>query len=179
MNGGSMLRSLSNVSRQESKGGEAKLRLVQGPMIRRIPGGNMIRVLVVDDHQIVRRGVRQILEEEADMEVAGEASSVTELMDRMSEASWDVILLDVSLPDGNGLEALRDIRLIRPSAKVIILSMHDEGQYAMRALRDGASGYVTKGGAVEEAVKAIRKVISGRRYVSPSLAEKFFEELEE
>lgn len=139
----------------------------------------MIRVLVVDDHQIVRRGVRQILEEEADMEVGGEASNVAELMKQINEIQWDVILLDVSLPDGNGLEALREIRVIRPDAKVLILSMHDEGQYAMRALRDGASGYITKGGAVEEVVQAIRKVVSGRRYVSPALAEKFFEEYEE
>jgi two-component system invasion response regulator UvrY len=174
-----MLKSLNGLSSEDAGISGARLRLVKDPVIRRLSGGNMIRVLVVDDHQIVRRGVSQILEEEADMEVAGEANNVAELMGQVSQGAWDVIILDISLPDGNGLEALKAVKVIQPNAKVIILSMHDEGQYAMCALRDGASGYVTKGGAVEEVVQAIRKVVSGRRYVSPSLAEKFFEGYEE
>ncbi|OFW56332.1 MAG: hypothetical protein A2V52_02675 [Actinobacteria bacterium RBG_19FT_COMBO_54_7] len=174
-----MLKSLSDAAEKGNRTGEARLRLIQNPLARKMTGGNMIRVLVVDDHQIVRRGVRQILDEEADMEVGGEASNIAELMERIDQAQWDVILLDVSLPDGNGLEALKDIKLMRPDTKVIILSMHDEGQYAIHALREGAKGYITKGGAVEEVVQAIRKVSRGLRYVSPSLAEKFFEAYEE
>lgn len=139
----------------------------------------MIRVLVVDDHQIVRMGVRQILEEEPDMEVTGEASNIAELLGQLAQDHWDVVLLDISLPDGSGLEVLKDIKISQPDARVLVLSMHSDGQYVMRALRDGADGYVTKGAAVDEVVQAIRKVLRGRKYVSPSLAEKYLEESEE
>ena len=123
-----------------------------------------IRVLVVDDHIIVRQGLRMIMEEEPDMEVAGEAGSAEELMQKMVESEWDVVLLDITLPDRSGLEALRDIKDMRPNMPVLILSMHPEEQYANQALKSGASGYLTKEGAAQEVVRAIREVVGGGVY---------------
>ena len=123
-----------------------------------------IRVLVVDDHVIVRQGLRMIMEEEPDMELAGEAGSAEELMQKMVESEWDVVLLDITLPDRSGLEALRDIKAMRPDMPVLILSMHPEEQYANQALKSGASGYLTKEGAAQEVVRAIREVVGGGVY---------------
>jgi two-component system invasion response regulator UvrY len=132
----------------------------------------MIRVLIVDDHPVVRRGLQQILAAEPDVEAAVEAESVAELMKRVKDERWDAVVLDISLPDRSGLEALKDIKALHPRLPVLILSMHPEDQYAMRVLKAGASGYVTKESAAEELVKAVKKVIGGGKYVSPTLAEK-------
>ncbi len=132
----------------------------------------MTRVLIVHDHPIVRRGLQQILAEESDMETVMEAESVSELKEHVREKDWDVIVLDISLPDRSGLEALKDIKALRPELPVLFLSMHPEDQYAVRALKAGASGHLTKESAADELVNAVRKVVGGGRYVSPSLAEK-------
>jgi two-component system invasion response regulator UvrY len=136
----------------------------------------MIRILVVDDHAIVREGLKQILGDVNDMAVRDEAASGQEAKIRSGE--FDVVLLDISMPGRSGLEILKEIKAERPKLPVLILSMHAEEQYAVRALRAGASGYVTKASAPDELIGAIRKVSCGRKYVSSSLAEKLALELD-
>lgn len=131
----------------------------------------MIKILIADDHAIVREGLKQILSETDDMVVAGEASTGTEALARIRQQDFDVVLLDVSMPDQNGIDTLKHIRREKPSLPVLILSMYPEDQYAVSLLRAGASGYMTKESAPDQLVLAIRKVAQGRRYVSPSLAE--------
>ncbi|MDD3717578.1 MAG: response regulator transcription factor [Actinomycetota bacterium] len=132
----------------------------------------MIRVLIVDDHPVVRKGLLQILMEEPDIAPAVEAETAAEMLRLVREEEWDMIVLDITLPDRSGLEALKDVKAMRPSLPVLILSMHPEDQYALRVLRAGAAGYMSKDSASEELVNAVRKVVGGGRYVSPSMAEK-------
>jgi two-component system invasion response regulator UvrY len=136
----------------------------------------VIKVLVADDHHLVRQGLRQVLDEEPDMEVTGEAINASELLSQAREKNWDVVLLDISLPDRSGLEVMGDIKAMCPEGVVLILSMHSEGQYVVQALKEGAAGYVTKGGTAEEVVEAIRKVVRGGIYISPSLTESLSKE---
>jgi DNA-binding NarL/FixJ family response regulator len=130
----------------------------------------MIRVLVADDHHIVRQGLRHILDREPGMRFAGEAASASEVMARARERNWDVLVLDIGLPDRSGLEVLKEIKEMYPEAPVVILSMHTERQYVRQALSEGASGYVAKEGAAEEVVEAIRMAVDGEVYLSPTLA---------
>jgi len=132
----------------------------------------MLRVFIADDHAIVREGLKQILAETSDMVVAGEAANGREVLDQMREDDWDVILLDISMPGRDGLDALKQLKHEKPGVPVLILSMYPEEQYAVRALRAGASGYLTKESAPEELVAAIRKVSQGGEYVSISLGER-------
>lgn len=132
----------------------------------------MIRIIIVDDHTVVRRGLKQILSEESDMSVVGEAFNAQEMLSLVRKQQCDVIVADISMPGRSGLDVLKELKQDRPKLPVLVLSMHPEDQYAVRALKLGASGYMTKESAPEELVKAIRKVVSGGRYVSPSLAEK-------
>jgi DNA-binding NarL/FixJ family response regulator len=132
----------------------------------------MIRVLVADDHPIVRRGVLQIIREASDMVSVGEASSTSEVLRAAQETDCDVVVLDVAMPGGGGLEALARLRSLKPDLPVLILSMYPEKQYAVRALEAGAAGYLTKESAPDELIGAIRKVACGGQYVTPSLAEK-------
>jgi DNA-binding NarL/FixJ family response regulator len=132
----------------------------------------MIRVLIADDHAVVRQGLKQILGDTPDMVVAGEATNGQEALDKVRAEVWDVVVLDLSMPDRSGLDVLKQLRSERPNLPVLVLSMYAEDQYAMRVLKAGASGYLTKDSAAEELVKAVRKVVSGGRYVSPFLAEK-------
>ncbi len=132
----------------------------------------MIRALIADDHAVVRQGLKQILGDTPEMVVAGEATNGQEVLDKIRAETWDVVVLDISLPDRSGLDILKQLRSERPKLPVLVLSMHSEDQYAMRVLKAGASGYLTKDSAPDELVKAIRKVVSGGRYVSSFLAEK-------
>ena len=132
----------------------------------------MIRILVADDHAIVREGLKQILADVSDMTVCDEAASGAETLAKIRKREYDVVLLDISMPGRSGLEVLKDIKAEHPKQPVLILSMHAEEQYAVRALRAGASGYLTKASAPDELIGAIRKVSYGRKYVSASLAEK-------
>ena len=132
----------------------------------------MIRIVIVDDHTVVRRGLKQILSEESDMAVVGEAHNAQDMLTLVRKLPCDVIVADISMPGRSGLDVLKELKQDRPKLPVLVLSMHPEDQYAVRALKLGASGYMTKESAPEELVKAIRKVVSGGRYVSPSLAEK-------
>ncbi len=132
----------------------------------------MIRLLVADDHAIVRKGIAQIIAETADIVVAGEARTGPEVMEKANKNDYDLVLLDISMPGRDGLEILKELKHQWPTLAVLMLSMYPEEQYAIRALRSGAAGYLTKDSAPDELIAAIRKVSGGRKYVSASLAEK-------
>jgi DNA-binding NarL/FixJ family response regulator len=132
----------------------------------------MIRILVADDHTVVREGVKQILAAQSDIIVEDEAVDGQETLEKALKGSFDLVLLDISMPGRGGLEVLEDILKSRPKLPVLILSMHPEEQYAVRALKAGASGYLTKASAAHELIGAIRKVSRGGKYVTSSLAEK-------
>jgi DNA-binding NarL/FixJ family response regulator len=131
----------------------------------------MIRVLIADDHQIVRAGLRQFIADEPDIRVEGEAASGDEVMTRLREMKFDVVVLDISMPDRNGIDVLKLLRQRHPELPVLILSTYPEDQYAINLIRAGASGYLTKESAPDDLVKAIRTVAQGRRYVSPTVAD--------
>lgn len=131
----------------------------------------MIRVLVADDHAVVRRGLLQILEEVPAMVVAGEAATGRQVLQAAQREDYDVLVLDIAMPDGGGLEVLRQLKSLKPDLPVLILSMYSEKQYALRALKAGAAGYLTKESAPDELIVAILKVARGGRYVTQSLAE--------
>lgn len=137
----------------------------------------MIRVLVVDDHAVVRRGVVQIVAEAPDMRCTGEAATGRQALQLARENDYDVVVLDIHLPDGSGLDVLKQLRAFRPGLPVLMLSMYPEQQYAIRALKAGAAGYVTKDSVPGELVTALGKVARGERYVSQSLAEALSDQL--
>lgn len=141
-------------------------------------GQSMIRVLVADDHPIVREGVKQILQETSDIVVAHEASTGQEALDLATRNEYDVVLLDISMPGRDGLETLREMKAQHPKTPVLILSIYPEEHYAVRVLRGGASGYVTKASAPDELISAIRRVASGGKYISPVAAERLTYELD-
>jgi DNA-binding NarL/FixJ family response regulator len=129
-----------------------------------------IHVLIADDHAIVRQGLRQILSETEDLVVAGEAEDGADALRLARNQEWSVFLLDVSMPNRNGIDTLKQLKKEFPKLPVLILSMHPEEQYAIRALKAGAAGYLTKQSAPEMLVTAIRQVAQGKKYVSPSVA---------
>lgn len=131
----------------------------------------MVRVLLVDDHAVVRRGVRDILTEALVKVTFGEAGTPAEALDKLQREPWDVVVLDISLPGRGGIDALRDMKRLRPGIPVLVLSMHAEEHYALRALRAGAAGYVNKESAADELAGAVRKVLAGGTHVSSVLAE--------
>jgi two-component system invasion response regulator UvrY len=138
----------------------------------------MIKILIADDHPIVRQGFKQVLSETADLVVADEAGNGQEVLSLVAKKDYDVILLDISMPGKNGLEVLKELKIVSPKIPVLILSIYPEEQYAIRALRAGASGYLTKASAPEELISAIRKVSRGGKYIGSSLAEKLAYELD-
>jgi two-component system, NarL family, invasion response regulator UvrY len=131
----------------------------------------MIRVAIADDHPIVRQGLRRIASDDAGITVTGEAASAAELFKLLAAAPADVVLLDVSMPGATFVETLHELREKHPSVKILVLSAHPEDQWAMRALRAGAAGYLTKDHSPEQLVQAVRKVARGGKYVSESMAE--------
>lgn len=131
----------------------------------------MIRVFIVDDHVVVRQGLRRILEEADGMEVTGEAANGVEALKMINTLNWDVMLLDISMPEKGGDDTLRQLLNEKKDARVLILSMYSEDQYAVRLMKAGAWGYLTKDVAPEQLVVAIRQVIGGKKYISPTLAE--------
>lgn len=137
----------------------------------------MIRVFIVDDHAIVRQGLRRILEEAEGIVVVGEAANGVEALNEFRKQKWDVLLLDISMPEKNGSETLKQIIDENKAAKVLILSMYPEDQYAIRMMKAGASGYLTKEVAPEQLVEAIRRVVAGKKYISPTLAELLLAEI--
>lgn len=131
----------------------------------------MIKVLVADDHALIRKGLKQILDDTEDMRVTGEAESGMQALRMLEEGEYDLVLLDISLPDKNGVEVLKQIRINHPQLPVLMLSMHAEEQYAVRSMKSGASGYLNKQSAPVQLVAAIRQVASGKKYISTELAE--------
>jgi two-component system invasion response regulator UvrY len=132
----------------------------------------MIRVLIADDHTVVRHGLKQILSSDAQLQVVGEAVNGDEVLRMVDALRIDALVLDITMPGKNGLDVLKELRRKHPQLPVLVLSMHPEDQFAIRILRAGASGYVTKESAPEELIGALRKVCKGAKYVSPQLAEK-------
>ena len=138
-----------------------------------------MKVIIADDHPVVRQGLRQMLAVESDLTVVGEARNGQEVVDLSRRVPWEVAVLDYNMPGKNGLELIKELRQRYPGRAVLILSMYPEDRYAVRALKAGASGYLTKESAPEELVSAIRKVAGGGRYVTPTLGEKLALELED
>lgn len=131
----------------------------------------MIRIVVVDDHAVVRSGLKQILSDEPDLQVVAEGANAAEMQRVLRDHPCDVLILDLGLPDRSGLEVLPEVRRAHRGVRILILSMHAEDQFAVRALRTGAAGYLSKESAPDELVRAVRQVSGGGRYVSPALAE--------
>ena len=129
----------------------------------------MLKILVVDDHAIIREGLKQILAGNPHIVVSGEASNGEEALHKVSKNKYDLVLLDISLPDRNGLDVLRDLRSRKPELPVMMLTIHSEERYALRAFKEGASGYITKECVPDELIEAILKVSSGHKYIVHSL----------
>lgn len=138
-----------------------------------------INIVIADDHEIIRRGLKQILSAEEDICVVGEASNVVELMDVLRKVRCTVLLLDISMPGRNGIEVLKDLHRLFPAVKVLMLSIYPEDQYALRAIKLGASGYLTKETAADKLVHAIRKISCGKKYITDTVAEKLAQHLAE
>jgi len=139
----------------------------------------MIKVLIVDDHSIVREGLSKIIQLETDIEIAGVAKDAAESIKIITSKKVDIVILDISMPGMSGLDLIKDIKRLQSDARIVMLSMYPEERFAVRALKSGASGYLTKEMAPEEIIKAIRMVHSGRNYISSSLAEMLITELKD
>ncbi|UCE40552.1 MAG: response regulator transcription factor [Candidatus Aminicenantes bacterium] len=137
----------------------------------------MIKVLIADDHTLVRKGLKQILLDTEDIESVDEAGNGKETISKVTHEKYDLVLLDITLPGRSGIDVLKQIKCIDPELPVLILSMHPEEQYAVRSLRAGAAGYLTKESAPQELLNAIRRVANGGKYISSSLAEKLAGEI--
>jgi len=138
----------------------------------------MIKILIADDHTMFREGLKHILAEYPDLVAADEANNGQEVLDKIWKNDYDMVLLDITMPGMTGLEALKQLKNDKPKLPVLILSMHPEEQYAVRVLRAGASGYLTKESAPDELITAIRKISQGKKYITPSLAERLASEFE-
>jgi DNA-binding NarL/FixJ family response regulator len=138
----------------------------------------MINILIADDHAIFREGLKHILAESPDVKVVAEARNGQEVLEKIWSEKYDMVLLDISMPGISGLEVLKQLKIEKPKLPVLVLSMHPEEQYAVRVLRAGASGYLTKESAPDELITAIRKISQGRKYITSSLAERLAFEME-
>jgi two-component system invasion response regulator UvrY len=130
-----------------------------------------MRILLVDDHEVVRRGLRQMLAEEFADLVCGEAATAGEALERLREAEWNLVILDIAMPGRNGLDLLADLHERWPGLRVLVLSMSPEEEFAVRALKRGAAGYLAKHSVARELIAAVRKVLTGGRYITPAVAE--------
>jgi DNA-binding NarL/FixJ family response regulator len=132
----------------------------------------MIRVVIADDHQILREGLKQLLQAAGDLDVVGEAADGFAVLDRVRTLDFDLLLLDMSMPGKSGVDLIKQVKAEKPKLRVLVLSMHVEHQYAVRAIRAGASGYLTKESAASQLVSAIRKVAAGGAYITAEVAER-------
>lgn len=137
----------------------------------------MKNVLLVDDHSIVRKGLKNLIELERDLKVTGEASTGLEALNLVRNNSYDVMVLDISMPDKNGVDTLHDLKHVAPNLPVLILSGYAEAQYALNLIRSGCKGYLSKSADAEEIIKAIRTIANGKRYISAELAELMTDQL--
>jgi len=131
----------------------------------------LIRVLIADDHPLLRGGLKHLLQQEPDFGPVGEAENSDQALERIHKEKWDIVVLDIAMPGRSGLETLSEIKKLHAGLPVLMLSMHTEQQFAIRAIKSGASGYITKDNAPAELVRAIRRILTGRKYVSAALAE--------
>jgi DNA-binding NarL/FixJ family response regulator len=138
----------------------------------------MIHILIVDDHAIVRRGLKEILVRDLGGVYAGEAASADQALLQIDQKPWDLVILDIAMPRRSGIDVLRQIRAVKPKLPVLVLSMYSEAQYGRRVLKAGGSGYMVKESAPEELITAVRQVLSGRRYITPALAEALASQLQ-
>jgi len=134
-----------------------------------------MKVLIADDHQILREGLRRILEEASDIRTVGEAENAAQLLSLVRSARWDVVVLDINMPGQSGLEVLKQLKEEYPKLRVLVLSMYPEAQFAVRAMKAGASGYLTKAAAGSQLLHAIRKIHSGSKYISDAVADQLAE----
>ena len=139
----------------------------------------MVKILIADDHEIVRRGLKQILLEGFAFADIEEAADCPTLVEKATSSEWDIVVSDLAMPGGGGIEALKQIKRIAPALPVLILSIYPEEQYALRVLKSGAAGYLNKDAAPEELVTAVQRILSGRRYVTESMAEKILEKIDD
>ncbi len=137
-----------------------------------------IRILLADDHTMFREGVKQVLSANLDYLVVGEASNAQQVLEKIRKTSVDVVVLDISMPGRDGIEVLKQLKAMKPGLQVLVLSMFPEDQYAFRAIKAGAAGYLTKNKASAELIEAIRRVASGRKYISEEVAEQLALDLE-
>lgn len=137
-----------------------------------------MKILIADDHQIVREGLKRVLSDAPEIKAIGEAEDSSQLMEQIRKGRWDVVVLDINMPGKGGLETLKEIKEEFPKLPVLILSMYPEEQFAVRVMKAGASGYLTKAGAADALLPALRKIYKGGKYISPSVAEKLAEALE-
>jgi DNA-binding NarL/FixJ family response regulator len=138
----------------------------------------MTRIFIVDDHVLIREGLKKILRTESDLTIVGEAQCGNEALDKLDKCHCDVLILDIALPDKSGLEVLKEVKARHPKMHVIILSLYPEERYALRAMKDGADGYITKNGAAEELFLAIRTVMAGKKYVSLAFTQELVDYLQ-
>ena len=139
----------------------------------------MIKVFIADDHTLIREGIKNLIDNVPDIKLVGETSNPYEIIDQCQKTNADIIILDLSMPGKSGLDVLKDIKAVIPKLKVLIMSMMPEEQFAKRTLKAGASGYITRDSPPEDIVSAIRRVATGRKYVSVTLAEKLAESLDD
>ncbi|MFZ1082824.1 MAG: response regulator transcription factor, partial [Candidatus Kryptoniota bacterium] len=138
----------------------------------------MIELLIADDHPLVRKGLREILEGEIDLKVVGEAGTAQEVFDGLGKNKTDVLITDISMPGTSALNMIADVKQLFPKLPILVLTMHPEERFAVRTLKSGAAGYLTKDTPPEEIIKAVRVVASGKKYITPSLAEKLATEID-
>ncbi|OGU32036.1 MAG: DNA-binding response regulator [Ignavibacteria bacterium GWA2_35_9] len=138
----------------------------------------MINIFIADDHTLIREGIKKLLAQEIDIKLVGETSNPFEVVDQIVKSKCDILILDLSMPGKSGLDVLKEIKIIAPHVKVLIMTMLPEDQFAKRTLKAGASGYITKDRAGDELITAIRRVADGRKYVSQSLAELLVDDLD-
>jgi len=136
---------------------------------------NTIKIIIADDHAFLREGIKKTIRDEVDMKIVGEASNAADLLKEVKEKDTNIVILDISMPGKSGLDVLKDLKAMKKNLKILILSMHPEERFAIRALKAGAVGYLTKESAPDELVKAIRTILSGRKYVSKHLADKLLD----
>ena len=130
-----------------------------------------VSIIIADDNPVVRAGLRQILAESGEIRQIAEASDGQDLLEKLKKTRYDIILLDITMPGRNGLEILKELRILYPSTPVLVLSVHPEEQYALRVIRSGAAGYLTKETAPENLLEAIRRILGGKKYITPEIAE--------
>lgn len=139
----------------------------------------MINIFIADDHALIREGIKKILSTVSDLNLVGETADPNEISELLKKVSCDILILDLSMPGKDGLDVLKELKNFSPQTKILIMTMHPEDQFAKRTLKAGASGYLTKESAPDELITAIRRIASGRKYVSQNLAEKLAQDLED